>query len=1167
MKFPRQYPLVLFFFLYYFSFSHSQVIDSLKNVLKSAKEDTNKVNTLSNLAWQLHNIDKYDESLKYIKDGIALGEKLKHHSELAILYRRYGDYFNYTGDYVEALQEYTKALDLETLSSRKDKMAVCYERIAKLYVTTKQYPKAVSNFLDAVKLCEYLGDTMRTVDIFISLWNVHYKKMDDAKNAAGYLNRAHELVNNSSGDSLRGIVYNKIGKFYFKEGDYEKSAEFLNKAMHLHLEKNDKKRLSTDYYDIGNLYENTGNYQKAQEYYRKILAIREEIGTKHDQALANNNAGWGYQLTGDYLRALELQLKSYRLYVETGDDVNIAYPLGNLGIIYNQLGAFEKAIEYSTKAMALFERNKDFGGVAEAYNNIGNAYSNLDKYDKAIENLQKGLDVAKSESNDYETKNSYEGFADVYQKMGDYKKAFQSYKLFSQVRDSIMNQENIERVSRMHFSLENEKNQKAIELLNKDAQLKEAELKKQRTIIYAAIVGVILTLLLVFFAFRGYLRNRKTNEQLSRFNSEISSQKKEIENTYQNVKLLSEIGKQITSCLTVEKIIETTYENINQLMDASSFWIGIYNETTQRLEYPLGKEKGKTVGSAYYNLSENNHLPVWAFKNQKEAFVNDYLKDYAKYIPNGMPPKPVAGEMPESSIWIPLISKDRHTLGIITIQSFKKNSYTEYHLNIVRNLALFTSIAVENALMYEQVERKVKERTAQVVKQKEEIELTYKNIKLLSEIGQQITSCLSVEKIIETAYENINRLMDASVFWIGIYNQPGNRLDFPGAFEKRKRLPFFFIPLDDHNKLSSWCFNNKQSIFLNDVQNGFRNYLPHLTSYGAVMGEMVSSIIYLPLISKNNKEVGVITVQSFKKNAYTEYHQNILKSLAVFVNIALENALMYEGVEQKVKDRTMEVVKQKEELEEKNKDITDSIKYASRIQHALLASDDYISKQLMDYFVFLKPRDIVSGDFYWMAEKGDKLFFSVVDCTGHGVPGAFVSIIGNNGLYRAVNEFGLEKPSEILDKLNELVEETFRQSSNGEIKDGMDIALCCYDRKNKTLEFAGANNPLYHISNGALTEIKGDKQPVGAFENRKKFTNQIISIKENDSIYIFSDGYADQFGGSHAKKFKYNQFKAMLLSMQDKPMTEQKEVLDKTILSWMGDLEQVDDICVIGVRV
>jgi len=217
--------------------------------------------------------------------------------------------------------------------------------------------------------------------------------------------------------------------------------------------------------------------------------------------------------------------------------------------------------------------------------------------------------------------------------------------------------------------------------------------------------------------------------------------------------------------------------------------------------------------------------------------------------------------------------------------------------------------------------------------------------------------------------------------------------------------------------------------------------------------------------------------------------------------------------------------------------------------------------------VLFSPKDIVSGDFYWMTEKNDKFYFAVADCTGHGVPGAFVSIVGNNGLHRAVNEFGIDKPSEILDKVNELVEETFRQSSSKQIKDGMDIALCSYDRRTKVLEFSGANNPLYHISHGILTEIKGDKQPIGAFENRKKFTDKVVRLSSGDTIYIFSDGYCDQFGGPSRKKFKYNQFKNMLLSIQQKAMSEQKSFLHKTIESWKGDLEQVDDICVIGVKI
>ena len=202
-----------------------------------------------------------------------------------------------------------------------------------------------------------------------------------------------------------------------------------------------------------------------------------------------------------------------------------------------------------------------------------------------------------------------------------------------------------------------------------------------------------------------------------------------------------------------------------------------------------------------------------------------------------------------------------------------------------------------------------------------------------------------------------------------------------------------------------------------------------------------------------------------------------------------------------------------------------------------------------------------------ISEKADKLFFAVVDCTGHGVPGAFVSIIGHNGLYRSVNEYGLTKPSEILDKLNELVEETFGHNNKTQINDGMDIALCSYNRKTRELEFSGANNPLYLISNGILNEIKGDKQPIGAFDHRKKFSNHSIILKPDDAIYIFSDGYADQFGGPVKKKFKYNQFKEVLVDLQKKGMSEQKDILNDRIVNWMGDLEQIDDICVIGVKV
>ncbi len=277
-------------------------------------------------------------------------------------------------------------------------------------------------------------------------------------------------------------------------------------------------------------------------------------------------------------------------------------------------------------------------------------------------------------------------------------------------------------------------------------------------------------------------------------------------------------------------------------------------------------------------------------------------------------------------------------------------------------------------------------------------------------------------------------------------------------------------------------------------------------------------------------------------------------------------------IENKNKDlelANVEITGQKNIIEEKNVKIIDSIRYARRIQQTILPSQELINKYLPDSFVLYKPKDIVSGDFYWLAlpEKHPGVLFSAIDCTGHGVPGAFVSIVGHNSINRVVKEFGISRPAAILDKLNELVVKSFSRQKDHEVKDGMDMALCLLDCENKTLEYAGANNPLYLIRNGELIITKADKQPIGAFENRKFFTNHHFDLLPDDVIYIFSDGYIDQFGGSRGKKFMSRRFRDMLLEIHKKPMPEQKTILNNTITEWMGAEEQVDDILVIGVKI
>jgi len=266
-----------------------------------------------------------------------------------------------------------------------------------------------------------------------------------------------------------------------------------------------------------------------------------------------------------------------------------------------------------------------------------------------------------------------------------------------------------------------------------------------------------------------------------------------------------------------------------------------------------------------------------------------------------------------------------------------------------------------------------------------------------------------------------------------------------------------------------------------------------------------------------------------------------------------------------------EVEKQRQELAIKNKSITSSIQYAEKIQKALLPSDFMFKKLLPDSFILFKPKDIVSGDFYWITERNNKVFVSAVDCTGHGVPGAFMSLIGFKILENIIKVQGIEKPSEILNILSMGIENTFHGDEEDYLlKDGMDLAFCAFDRDKKQLEYAGAFNPLYLIRDNKLIETRADRFSVGLkheLNKQNEYTNHSVSIKKDDMIYLFSDGYPDQFGGPNGKKFMYRRFRHLLLTIHKLPLQEQKDFLEKSIEDWRGeDYNQIDDILVIGIR-
>jgi len=294
----------------------------------------------------------------------------------------------------------------------------------------------------------------------------------------------------------------------------------------------------------------------------------------------------------------------------------------------------------------------------------------------------------------------------------------------------------------------------------------------------------------------------------------------------------------------------------------------------------------------------------------------------------------------------------------------------------------------------------------------------------------------------------------------------------------------------------------------------------------------------------------------------------LLVALVVVFLLLNRNQIRKRANEKLINSRN-EILKQKRIVEEKNKEITDSINYAKLIQKAILPDGTEIGKCFKESFVFFKPKDIVSGDFYWLAETTNYYFYATVDCTGHGVPGGFMSMLGNSMLNEVVIEKGIYEPAAVLDMLRAKIIASLKQKGeSGRSKDGMDMVLCRVNKDKKELVYAAANNPLWLVREGKLAEHPADKQPVGISSGEgTQFSQRKITLKPGDTVYTFTDGYADQFGGPKGKKFKYKPLSSLLLSNSGLRMQQQKEVLYNNFESWRGDLEQVDDVLMIGIRI
>ena len=472
-----------------------------------------------------------------------------------------------------------------------------------------------------------------------------------------------------------------------------------------------------------------------------------------------------------------------------------------------------------------------------------------------------------------------------------------------------------------------------------------------------------------------------------------------------------------------------------------------------------------------------------------------------------------------------------------------------------------------------------------------EIQTAYKDIQTLSEIGQKITSSLDINAILEIVYANVNELMTAEVFGIGLYNEQKQEIAYKLAIEKGQRYKPYSRDMTNKNQFPIWCIENKQTVFINSV---FEEYGNYLTSYGdesseledGTLSEVVQSMLYLPLLIAE-KVIGIITVQSYKKGAYTQQHLTMLKTLASYISIAIENSKTY----LLVSEQNDQIVVQNEELYQQHEEIItqrdfiaqtneelayqysqvrQSVEAAKLIQDAILPQENKINKFLPNYFVLYRPKDVVSGDFFWIEQIESKIFIAVVDCTGHGVPGAFMSMIANTLLENIIKVQKIFSPNEILQTLNTEIHNAFRQKE-ADNNHGMDAGIVCITKSTEhfTLSFAGAKRPLYYMS-PQMEEIetaKGNKFSIGGRHSFDKlFTKQVIELPYNSVFYLFTDGYPDQCNNERIA-FGSLKLRNLLSEIHKQPLITQKINLETTLDNFRQSTFQRDDILLVGVKI
>ncbi|GAA4844486.1 SpoIIE family protein phosphatase [Algivirga pacifica] len=558
------------------------------------------------------------------------------------------------------------------------------------------------------------------------------------------------------------------------------------------------------------------------------------------------------------------------------------------------------------------------------------------------------------------------------------------------------------------------------------------------------------------------------------------------------------------------------------------------NDITFSFAAPVYSGQGQTEFQ-YQLKGHDNSWSEWT-SSSKHTYANLKAGGYAFYVRA----KDLYGNIGQEAVYR------------FHVQGAWYESYAAYFLYVfLLGGGMFAVVRWNTYLLKsrnQKLEEEVEQRTAELASQKNTIEKAYRDVQQIGDMGKKVMAALEKEDLVERLYYQLKEFMNVEAFGIGVYDEMYSRLSYSGFIEVDQSPRSFTDIVTSSDSIAGECLNENTVILIRDIKEKEKEGV-EIKQYTI---EKAKSMVFLPIVMEG-KKLGVMTLQSFEPFAFGDIELQVLNTLVPYVTIALSNAGTYKT------------------LKEKNLQMTDSIRYAETIQKAGLPSSELMRNILKDFFVLWKPKDIVSGDFYWFNVVDRVGYLAVVDCTGHGVPGAFMSMIGistlNNLIY--VNE--LSAPEEILEQMNDMIRMKLRQDE-ARNTDGMDMGLCKFEYQDDgscKLTFSGAKTPLYYIQQGEFLEIKGTRRSIGGKQKKNKdpFVSHELLLSPGDTIYILTDGMADQHNGAR-KKIGTAKIKTLLSSINSQSMQEQKVYLEQFIEDYKGEeAPQRDDITVIGIRI